>query len=103
MFFPVPYIGIFIFLSILIIVFGISFSGNCRGPKLFVHLVIMISISYVFRYDSAISSAEAFDAEYGLDGLKTSFSLAYPVFRLPNTSSVDICTNLIFGFLFLIV
>ena len=50
----------------------------------------------VRMYEFIKSSAEAFDAEYGLDGFNLYSSFAEPVLRLPKTSSVDMCTNLFF-------
>ena len=54
------------------------------------HLVIITSELNVFEYDFTSNSADAFVAAYGLEGLNTLSSFAFPDFRLPKTSSVDI-------------
>ena len=42
------------------------------------------------------NSADAFVAEYGLEGLKQLFSVALPSIIVPNTSSVEIWTYFFF-------
>ena len=42
---------------------GMTFSGNWNGPKLFDDRVTTTGRPYVARYDSAMRSEPAFDAE----------------------------------------
>ena len=76
-----------------------SFSGYCLGPKLFVHLVMIHLQSNVVTYDFTSNSADAFDEAYGLDGFNLYSSFALSCFKLPKTSSVEICINFFFSFL----
>ena len=72
---------------------GMTFSGYWNGPKLFDDLVTITGWPYVVKYDRAIRSEPAFDAEYGERGSSGSPSCDEPASTDPYTSSVPMCTT----------
>ena len=72
---------------------GRAFSGYWYGPKLFVQRVTVTGTPWVEKYDSAMRSDPAFDAEYGDRGSSGSASVELPSSTEPYTSSVPMCTT----------
>src|SRR5438046_10768212 len=65
MFMPSPYSGTLRPSSRLVTNSGMTFSGYWYGPKLLDERVMRTGSSYVVKYDSAMRSEPALDAEYG--------------------------------------
>src|SRR3954464_15899085 len=72
---------------------GMTFSGYWYGPKLLDDRVTSTGSPYVLRYESAMRSDPAFDAEYGERGSTESGSANEASGMEPWASSVEMCRN----------